>query len=101
MQSLMFLYAHRDYGMALDELQLACSWSKSGLLGAHLPVTLVGLQLEGATFDGLRLLRNGADSPSITMAPPCTISWMPKVREIQYSVEVNKNRVCMSMHCEI
>jgi len=82
MQSLTFLYAHRDYGMALDELQLACSWSKSGLPGARLPVTLIGLQLEGATFDGLRLLPNGADSPSITLAPPCTIAWMPKVHEV-------------------
>ncbi|XP_069679211.1 cytoplasmic dynein 2 heavy chain 1 isoform X2 [Periplaneta americana] len=68
----------RDYGMALDELQLACSWSKSGLPGARLPVTLTALQLEGATFDGLRLLPNGADSPSIALAPHCTVAWMPK-----------------------
>lgn len=80
----------RDYGLALDELQLACSWSKSGLPGAHLPVTLIALQLEGASFDGLRLLPNGADSPSITLAPPCTIAWMPQVRELQYYTAVKK-----------
>jgi hypothetical protein len=78
---MMFLHFCRGYGIALDELQLACSWSKSGLPGARLPVTLIALQLEGATFDGLRLLQNGIDSPSITLAPPCTVAWMPKVPE--------------------
>ncbi|KAJ9578979.1 hypothetical protein L9F63_024918, partial [Diploptera punctata] len=68
----------QEYGITLDELHLACSWSKSGLPGSRLPTTLTALQLEGATFDGLRLLPNSSDSPSISLAPSCTVAWMPK-----------------------
>ncbi|XP_068082912.1 cytoplasmic dynein 2 heavy chain 1 [Anabrus simplex] len=68
----------RDYGVPMDVLYLACSWGKSGLRGARLPVTITALQLEGAIFDGTRLAPSAADSPSITVAPPCNVAWMPK-----------------------
>ncbi|CAG2057091.1 unnamed protein product [Timema podura] len=68
----------REYTIPLDELGLTCSWTKNGMPAARLPVTLAGLQLEGATFNGLRLTPNTTDTPSVCAAPGCTIAWMPK-----------------------
>nr|CAD7430089.1 unnamed protein product [Timema monikensis] len=68
----------REYTVPLDELGLTSSWTKNGLPAARLPVTLAGLQLEGATFNGLRLTPNTADTPSVCAAPGCTVAWMPK-----------------------
>ena len=35
------------------------------------------LQLEGATFDGVRLSESGHDTASIQAAPTCTFAWVP------------------------
>lgn len=37
-----------------------------------------GLQLEGCTFDGSRLLENKRDSPSVTTMPACSVAWVTK-----------------------
>ncbi|XP_063237932.1 cytoplasmic dynein 2 heavy chain 1 [Bacillus rossius redtenbacheri] len=77
----------RGLGVVLDELVLLSSWSKNGLPGAHLPVVLSHLQLEGASLDGPRLVPNTAGSPSVGAAPPCTVAWMPRGGAASYSRE--------------
>ena len=33
--------------------------------------------LEGAGFDGVRLTASGHDAPPVTLAPVCTLAWIP------------------------
>ncbi|KAA0202320.1 hypothetical protein HAZT_HAZT003025 [Hyalella azteca] len=68
----------REYSVAMDELVLVSSWSRGGVPDARVLLKWVGLQLEGATFDGSRLMQNTHDSASITAAPSCTVAWVPK-----------------------
>ena len=37
-----------------------------------------GLQLEGCSFQGDRLVENQLDSPSVTAMPTCTVAWVTK-----------------------
>ncbi|XP_071551731.1 cytoplasmic dynein 2 heavy chain 1-like [Panulirus ornatus] len=68
----------REYGTSMDNLVFVTSWSRGGIPDAKVSMKWSGLQLEGATFDGSRLMHNSHDSPSITVAPMCTVAWMPK-----------------------
>ena len=43
-----------------------------------IPHQISGLQLEGCSFDGTRLLENQRDSLSVTTIPPCTVAWVAK-----------------------
>ena len=65
----------------MDELQLSSSWVRGGggLPNAKVILKWSGLQMEGASFDGSRLVPNSAESPSIAAAPVCTVAWVPKV----------------------
>ncbi|XP_042221258.1 cytoplasmic dynein 2 heavy chain 1-like isoform X2 [Homarus americanus] len=68
----------REYGTSMDNLEFITSWSRGGIPDAKVAIKWSALQLEGATFDGSRLMHNNHDSPSITVAPMCTVAWMPK-----------------------
>lgn len=63
----------------MDNLEFVTAWLRSGIPNARVAMKWAGLQVEGATFDGSRLLHNSHDSPSITVAPVCTVAWVPKV----------------------
>lgn len=63
----------------MDNLVFVTSWARGGIPDAKVSMKWSGLQMEGATFDGSRLMHNSHDSPSITVAPMCTVAWMPKV----------------------
>ena len=73
----------REFGVAMDELELANSWSRGGgtISGAKLPIRVGGLMLEGAQFDGVRLSASSHDAPTVTMAPVCTVAWIPTAKK--------------------
>ena len=64
----------------MDTLDFVTVWNRNGLSDAKVTMKWTGLQIEGATFDGSRLLKNNSNSPSIGAAPLCTVAWMPQVR---------------------
>eukprot|EP00090_Calanus_glacialis_P009483 TRINITY_DN17857_c0_g1_i1.p1 TRINITY_DN17857_c0_g1~~TRINITY_DN17857_c0_g1_i1.p1 ORF type:complete len:1541 (-),score=379.52 TRINITY_DN17857_c0_g1_i1:129-4454(-) len=67
----------REYNISMSNLKLATSWSRGGVSGAKVSIKVSSLQLEAATFDGVRLTENSHDSPSIQVAPVCTFAWVP------------------------
>lgn len=69
----------REYKTSMDNLEFVTVWLRSGIPNAQVAMKWSGLQMEGASFDGSRLLHNSHDSPSITVAPVCTVAWIPKV----------------------
>ena len=70
----------REVQCSMDSLKFACSW-RGNIQGAKVPLKIGGLQLEGCTFDGLRLAENQRDSPIVSAVPPCVVAWIPKVRQ--------------------
>ena len=77
----------REFGMPMDELKLANSWNRSGLTGAKISISVVGMMLEGAAFDGNRLVASEHDSPTHSMAPGCVLAWVPDNLPDHYSRE--------------
>ncbi|MPC41533.1 Cytoplasmic dynein 2 heavy chain 1 [Portunus trituberculatus] len=67
----------------MDNLEFVTAWLRSGIPNARVAMKWSGLQMEGATFDGTRLLHNAHDSPSITVAPVCTVAWIPKDQPVR------------------
>ena len=67
----------REYGVSMSDLKLQSSWSRGGMPGVKLSVKIHALELEGAMFDGVRLSASMHDSPSIQVAPTCTLAWVP------------------------
>ncbi|XP_040068802.1 cytoplasmic dynein 2 heavy chain 1 [Ixodes scapularis] len=67
----------REAHVPVDGLHFVTSW-KGGIAGATLTVTLSGLQLEGCSFDGLRLAQCRHNSPSVSSVPACLAAWLPK-----------------------
>ena len=55
----------REYNISMSNLKLSTSWSRGGVSGAKVSIKVSSLQLEAATFDGVRLTENSHDSPSI------------------------------------
>ncbi|KAF2362508.1 ATPase dynein-related AAA domain [Trinorchestia longiramus] len=97
----------REYEVAMDELTLVSSWSRGGIPDARLPLRWAGLQLEGASFDGSRLMTNTHDSPSITTVPPCVVAWLPKnkkpslYQDEQVAVPVYSSSLRESVVCSL
>ncbi|KAJ3590362.1 hypothetical protein NHX12_008314, partial [Muraenolepis orangiensis] len=55
---------------SMDSLRFVTSWKS--------PIKEVGgLQLEGCSFDGVRLSENQHESPSVASVPPCYMAWVP------------------------
>jgi len=79
----------REYNISMSNLKLSTSWSRGGVSGAKVSIKVSSLQLEAATFDGVRLTENSHDSPSIQVAPVCTFAWVPDTMQgTQQSSEV-------------
>ena len=68
----------REMQCSMDNLKFSCTWS-STIQGATFPVKLSGIQLEGCTFDGSRLVENQRDSPIVSSIPDCIVAWVTKV----------------------
>ena len=68
----------------MDELKLANSWSRGGISNAKIPVKITGIRIEGAIFDGIKLADCSWDSPTISMAPACTLAWIPDTSADHY-----------------
>jgi dynein heavy chain 2 len=82
----------REYGISMSDLKLQSSWSRGGMPGLKLSVKINCLELEGAVFDGVRLSDCKHDSPSIQVAPVCTLAWVPDSLKEQLPLsEVNKD----------
>ncbi len=83
----------------MDSLKFVCAWKGSAIPGAKIAVKVMilqctvyntvlmnamssvqigGLQLEGCSFDGSRLIENQRDSPSVSTVPSCTVAWVAK-----------------------
>uniref|UniRef100_A0AAY5E9K0 Cytoplasmic dynein 2 heavy chain 1 n=1 Tax=Electrophorus electricus TaxID=8005 RepID=A0AAY5E9K0_ELEEL len=74
----------RSMGCSMDSLKFMASW-KSAISGAKLQVKVGGLQLEGCSFDGIRLSENQHDSPSVCAVPACHMAWIPQTVQGSYS----------------
>nr|XP_014347414.1 PREDICTED: cytoplasmic dynein 2 heavy chain 1 [Latimeria chalumnae] len=77
----------RVMGCSMDSLKFVASW-KGQLQDAKLQVKIGGLQLEGCSFDGKRLLENQHDSPSVSSVLPCYMAWIPQSANGPYPPEV-------------
>ena len=71
-------HAAREAKTSMDGLRLVCSFS-GPMKGVSLNVRITGLQLEGCSFDGVKLSECQENSPSIVSLPPCFIGWIQKV----------------------
>ncbi|XP_018422828.1 PREDICTED: cytoplasmic dynein 2 heavy chain 1 [Nanorana parkeri] len=76
----------RTMNCSMDNLRFVASW-KGRIHDAKLQVKISGLQLEGCSFDGNRLLENQHDSPSVSMVPPCYMAWITQNTLAIYSPE--------------
>lgn len=66
----------RKLGVAMDELVFVCAWDRNTVSAGKLSCQLTGLQLEGCSFNGVKLVENTAESVPITRVGDCTIAWM-------------------------
>ena len=60
----------------LGWLQLVSCWDRSLLGSAGIVVTLEGLMLQGAAFDGSSLRPPAPNAPDLIPAPPVHIAWI-------------------------
>ncbi|KAF3692878.1 Cytoplasmic dynein 2 heavy chain 1 [Channa argus] len=67
----------RTMGCSMDSLEFVSSW-RSPIAEAKLQVKVGGLQLEGCSFDGVHLIENQHDSPTVSAVPPCYMAWISK-----------------------
>ncbi|KAI5737300.1 hypothetical protein M8J76_012015 [Diaphorina citri] len=68
----------RQYKVPLDELSTRTDWSPQTSSSNQISVTLVGLLIEGAQFQGQKLVELTRESPICTLAPPLSFSYVPK-----------------------
>lgn len=71
-------HSARESRVSMDELRLVCNFS-GAMRGVPLNVKITGLQLEGCSFDGSKLVECRDDSPTVITLPPCHIGWIQKV----------------------
>ncbi|XP_071781183.2 cytoplasmic dynein 2 heavy chain 1 [Centroberyx gerrardi] len=74
----------RSMGCSMDSLMFVSSW-RSPIAEAKLQVKVGGLQLEGCSFDGVRLSENQHDSPSVSAVPPCCMAWVTQSSSVDSS----------------
>ena len=75
----------RQYRISMDDLKLVNSWSRGGSIsGSKVTIKVEGLMVEGAIFDG-KLVPTSHDSPTYSLAPTCTMAWVPKSGKDHYS----------------
>ncbi len=77
----------RQFGVSMDDLKLANSWARGGggISGSKIAIRVEGLMVEGALFDGGKLAPTRHDSPTYSVAPTCTLAWIPKGERDHYA----------------
>merc|ERR1719375_1839046 len=61
----------------MDKLRLSSSWSSTLLSRATVRVTISGLLLQGAAFNGKYLSEAAADAAELIQVKPCTLAYTP------------------------
>ena len=80
----------REFNTSMSEMKLQTSWSRGGVPTAKLSIKVTSLLLEGASFDGVRLMENSHNSPSIATTPICHFAYVPVTSKNQFPAsEVN------------
>nr|XP_040568861.1 cytoplasmic dynein 2 heavy chain 1-like [Lepeophtheirus salmonis] len=64
-------------GLSMQSLQFHVNWSQ-GLETEEGAVRVSGVMMEGASFDGLRLIENNHESPISSNSPSCSFTWVQK-----------------------
>lgn len=72
----------RKLGVAMDELVFVCAWDRNTVSAGKLSCQITGLQLEGCSFNGVKLVESTAESAPITRVGDCTIAWMSPVKTL-------------------
>ena len=68
----------RRLNLPINSLEFVSHWGpSSGLSKAKCPVTIEGLTIEGALFDGHKLVECARDSPSNSPISNCSVAWVP------------------------
>lgn len=67
--------------MTMDQLILQTRWKSTTNKDA---LTLTGLLIEGATFNGNNLAPCTATSENINVVPNCSITWIDRVRKLRF-----------------
>lgn len=76
-------FYYRKNKISMDELVLHSTW-QSRLEEGNL--TLTGLLIEGATFNGNNLVACAATSENVNVVPDCCITWIRKA-----SADINQS----------
>ncbi|GAV04844.1 hypothetical protein RvY_15060-3 [Ramazzottius varieornatus] len=89
--------AARSSNQPLEQLVFRNEWSLTAIKSIPYTVSLVGLRLEGALFDGTTLKECLYDSPSSVSAPACYVAWVSQGASGDASV--NGNTVAVPVFC--
>ena len=68
----------RQLRVSIDQLKLSTSWDADRLSNAALTVTVGGLMLQGASFDGSQLTDAASNANEITGVPDVTFAYIHK-----------------------
>jgi len=96
----------RKTGTPINHLVFTCQWNGE-VKGAVCPVKIEGLLVEGALFDGSRLIECQRDSPTSCAVPSCNVAWVPSATPpsdcvevpIYYSTEREQIVSCINVPC--
>ena len=68
----------RKLGCSMDMLQLLTSWDDADMKGCALHATIEGLSLQGAGFQGSKLVESAPNAPEFTPAPAMHVAFVEK-----------------------
>ena len=68
----------RKLGCSMDMLQLLTSWDEADMKGCALHATIEGLSLQGAGFQGSKLVESAPNAPEFTPAPAMHVAFIEK-----------------------
>eukprot|EP00088_Acartia_fossae_P060344 TRINITY_DN72249_c0_g1_i1.p1 TRINITY_DN72249_c0_g1~~TRINITY_DN72249_c0_g1_i1.p1 ORF type:complete len:474 (-),score=40.40 TRINITY_DN72249_c0_g1_i1:72-1442(-) len=80
----------RQHSMSMSDMVLKTSWTKMGSSNSSTSISISGLLLEGASFDGVRLNDNHHKSPSVQIAPVVHLAFVPAEKLERSSSELMK-----------
>eukprot|EP00753_Platysulcus_tardus_P014516 PLAT4386.4.p1 GENE.PLAT4386.4~~PLAT4386.4.p1 ORF type:complete len:4448 (-),score=2754.09 PLAT4386.4:79-13422(-) len=75
----------RRMGCSIDSLKFVSAWGAASIRGAELQVSLSGLLLQGADFDGDLLEEAAPDGAEQITVPDCRVAWVPADGEDPYT----------------
>ncbi|KAI8824969.1 dynein heavy chain and region D6 of dynein motor-domain-containing protein [Fimicolochytrium jonesii] len=73
-------HTSRQLKIPMDTLKLTTSWDSKQLSTSTAMISVDGLFLQGASFNGTRLSEAHAEDPTFVQVPLCNIAWVPKDR---------------------